>query len=31
MALPDEEAYGEWIEPDDLDALFAHLRVNVDG
>lgn len=25
MALPDEESYGEWIEPDDLDALFAHL------
>jgi len=26
MALPDEEAYGEWVEADDLDALFAHLR-----
>lgn len=25
MALPDEESYGEWVEPDDLDALFAHL------
>jgi SNF2 family DNA or RNA helicase len=27
MALPDDEAYGSWIEPDDLDALFAHLSV----
>lgn len=26
MALPDEDAYGEWVEPDDADALFAHLR-----
>lgn len=26
MALPDDEAYGEWIDPDDLDALFRHLR-----
>lgn len=26
MALPDEESYGEWIDPEDLDALFAHLR-----
>lgn len=26
MALPDEDAYGEWVEPDDLDVLFAHLR-----
>lgn len=26
MALPDEdEGYGEWIDADDLDALFAHL------
>jgi SNF2 family DNA or RNA helicase len=25
MALPDEELTGEWIEPDDLDALLAHL------
>jgi SNF2 family DNA or RNA helicase len=25
MALPDEESYGEWIDPDDLDALFEHL------
>ncbi|MHB8642844.1 MAG: DEAD/DEAH box helicase [Gaiellaceae bacterium] len=25
MALPDEDSYGEWIDPDDLDALFAHL------
>lgn len=25
MALPDEDSYGEWVEPDDLDALFAHL------
>jgi SNF2 family DNA or RNA helicase len=31
MALPDDEAYGEWIDPEDLDALFAHLRVDVDG
>jgi SNF2 family DNA or RNA helicase len=32
MALPDEEeGYGEWIDttdPDDLDALFSHLRVD---
>jgi hypothetical protein len=27
MALPDEEAYGNWIDADDLDALFAHLGV----
>lgn len=26
MALPDEEAYGSWVEADDLDALFAHLE-----
>lgn len=26
MALPDEEAYGSWIDDDDLDALFAHLE-----
>lgn len=25
MALPDEDSYGEWVEPDDLDALLAHL------
>lgn len=25
MALPDEEAYGEWVEPDDLDLLLEHL------
>ena len=25
MALPDEEAYGEWIDPEDADVLFAHL------
>lgn len=25
MALPDEEAYGDWIDADDVDALFAHL------
>lgn len=25
MALPDEEGYGEWIDVDDVDALFAHL------
>jgi SNF2 family DNA or RNA helicase len=27
MALPDEDAYGNWIDTDDLDALFAHLGV----
>jgi SNF2 family DNA or RNA helicase len=26
MALPDEEAYGSWVDSDDLDALFAHLE-----
>jgi SNF2 family DNA or RNA helicase len=26
MALPDEEAYGSWVDIDDLDALFAHLE-----
>jgi SNF2 family DNA or RNA helicase len=27
MALPDEElAYGQWIDPEDSDVLFAHLR-----
>jgi SNF2 family DNA or RNA helicase len=31
MALPDDEAYGEWIDPEDLDALFAHLRVDGDA
>lgn len=25
MALPDEDAYGEWVDPDDLKALFDHL------
>jgi SNF2 family DNA or RNA helicase len=25
MALPDEDAYGSWVEPDDLEALLAHL------
>jgi SNF2 family DNA or RNA helicase len=25
MALPDDEAYGDWIDADDVDALFAHL------
>lgn len=25
MALPDEEAHGEWIDSDDSDVLFAHL------
>ena len=25
MALPDEEAYGNWIDPDDLDSLLGHL------
>ncbi len=25
MALPDEDAYGSWVDADDLDALFAHL------
>jgi SNF2 family DNA or RNA helicase len=29
MALPDEEqGYGEWIDADDLDELFAHLTVD---
>lgn len=26
MALPDEEAYGAWIDAEDIDALFAHLK-----
>jgi SNF2 family DNA or RNA helicase len=26
MTLPDDESYGEWVDPDDLDALFAHLN-----
>ena len=26
MSLPDEEAYGEWVEPHDLDVLLEHLR-----
>lgn len=31
MALPDdEEGYGEWIDVDDLDELFAHLAVGDD-
>jgi hypothetical protein len=25
MALPDDEAYGDWIDAEDVDALFAHL------
>ncbi len=25
MALPDDEAYGDWIDVDDVDALFSHL------
>lgn len=25
MALPDEDSYGEWIEPEDIDVLLAHL------
>ncbi len=25
MALPDEEAFGEWIDPEDSDVLFDHL------
>lgn len=25
MALPDDEAYGEWVDPDDLDVLLGHL------
>ncbi len=25
MALPDDESYGDWIEAQDIDALFAHL------
>jgi superfamily II DNA or RNA helicase len=28
MALPDEDDYGELIDVDDLDALFAHLRAD---
>jgi SNF2 family DNA or RNA helicase len=28
MALPDDESYGEWIDPDDLDSLFAHLNAH---
>jgi hypothetical protein len=31
MSLPDEELTGEWIDPDDLDALLAHLSMPVDG
>ena len=32
MALPDEEeGYGEWIEAEDLDALFAHLTAVPDA
>jgi hypothetical protein len=27
MALPDEDAYGNWIDVEDVDALFAHLGV----
>lgn len=25
MALPDEDSYGDWIDPDDLDSLLGHL------
>ena len=25
MALPDEDAYGEWVDAEDLDSLFTHL------
>lgn len=25
MSLPDEDAYGEWVEPEDLDVLLDHL------
>jgi hypothetical protein len=25
MALPDEESYGNWIDDEDVGALFAHL------
>jgi SNF2 family DNA or RNA helicase len=28
MSLPDEEFTGEWIDPDDLDALLSHLASN---
>jgi SNF2 family DNA or RNA helicase len=28
MALPDEEAYGAWIDAEDVDALFGHLVVD---
>jgi SNF2 family DNA or RNA helicase len=28
MALPDEEAYGEWVDAEDVEALFEHLRVD---
>lgn len=32
MALPDEEqGYGEWIDPDDLNELFAHLGGHADA
>jgi hypothetical protein len=26
MALPDDEAYGEWIDADDVEALLGHLN-----
>lgn len=26
MSLPDEDAYGEWVEPEDLDVLLRHLE-----
>lgn len=30
MALPDDEEYGEWIDPEDLDALLGHLGARRD-
>lgn len=26
MALPDEESYGQWVDLDDVESLFGHLR-----
>jgi len=26
MALPDDASYGEWVDPEDIDSLFNHLR-----
>ena len=31
MSLPDEELTGEWIDPDDLDVLLAHLGTSSAG